>query len=165
MANRQTIQFNSLPTSVDELKSLPQAAMKDPFEVAALVVAVLCNYENSDKTTIEMLNYLKGPHPLSPYDIQFLRDRLVGKYYKPRSYFLGSTPENGYQPTQPYTIEIFDNPYSYVDPNYAVLWMNSSGADSQRQIKLRRKGDGHWFYWTDMLLADIRIPKAEDPWA
>lgn len=81
----KTITFSSLPQNCAELKALPQAKLTDPFEVAALVVAVLCRYEQSVDDCIEMLNLLKGPQPLSNYDKQFLKDRLVGKYYVPRS--------------------------------------------------------------------------------
>ena len=100
---------------------------------------------------------------MSAYDKQFLRDRLTGKFYKPRSYFKGTSPENNYQPTE-YTVEVFDNPYSYQSEGYVTLWLVSSGADSPRQIKLRKKGN-QWFLWENFLLPDIRIPKADDPWA
>ena len=43
----KTITFSSLPQNCAELKALPQAKLTDPFEVAALVVAVLCRYEQS----------------------------------------------------------------------------------------------------------------------
>ena len=44
------------------------------------------------------MNLLRGPRPMTPYDCQFLRDRLRGKAYLPLAYFEGATPENGYQP-------------------------------------------------------------------
>lgn len=163
MEKRQTITFASLPQNVSELQTLKEATLENPFEVCALVVAVLCRYETSVNDCIDMLNFLKGPQPMSAYDKQFLRDRLSGKFYKPRSYFKGTSPENNYQPTE-YTVEVFDNPYSYQSEGYVTLWLVSSGADSPRQIKLRKKGN-QWFLWENFLLPDIRIPKADDPWA
>jgi hypothetical protein len=42
--------------------------------------------------------------------------------------------------------------------------MTSGGADSPRQIKLRRKGE-QWFLWEQFLLPDIRKPESSNPWA
>ncbi len=163
MEKRQKITFSKLPQNVEELKTLKESNLENPFEVCALVVAVLCRYEKSVDDCINMLNFLKGPQPMSEYDKQFLRDRLKGKYYKPFSYFQGTSPENNYTPKE-FSIEVFDNPYSYQSEGYVTLWMKSSGADSPRQLKLRQKGN-QWFLWENFLLSDIRIPKADDPWA
>lgn len=161
-----TYVFEKLPTSVAELKAMPEYNEKSPYAVAALTVAVLCNYEQNVDETINMLNALKGPQPLSPYEKQFLRDRLVGKGYKPRSFFAGTSPQNNYAPAQPYEITISANPYSFNDANYAKLYIQSSGADSPRQITLRCKpSTGEWFLWEQMLLSDIRVPVSADPWA
>lgn len=164
MATSKTFTFASLPKSVDELKALPEASLATPFAAAALTVAALCRYEADPNACIEMLNFLKGPQPLSPYEKQFLRDRLSGKGYKPFSYFEGTSPANGYKVSGPCTVTVCDNPYSYQEEKYAVLLLKSSGADSPRQVKLRQKGS-QWFLWEQFLLADIRIPAEEDPWA
>lgn len=161
----KTFVFRTLPSTAAELTAMPEFDLSDPFSTAALTVAVLCRYESDRDATAEMLNVLKGPRPLTPYEIQFLRDRLGGKGYKPYSFFEGSSPANNYTPSQPYTIRIFDGPYSYQNEGYAKLFVRSSGADSPRQIDLRRKGDGRWFLWEQFLLSDIRTPAAEDPWA
>ncbi len=80
--------------------------------------------------------------------------------------FAGATPDNGYKPTAPYTIEVSDNPYSFNNENWAVLYVKSSGADSVRPVKLRKKpSTGEWFINDIQCLADIRVPKEEDPWA
>ena len=156
--------FQNLPGSREALRQLPEFAMTDPFMTAALTVAVLCNYEKDPQETILMLNELKGPRPLSTYEIQFLRDRLAGKGYKPFSFFRGATPANNYTPECPYTIVVSDDPYSYQNEGYARLQMKSFGADNPRPITLRRKGE-KWMLWEQMLLADIRTPAKDDPWA
>ncbi len=166
MSKSETFVFDNLPSDLAMLKAMPEASMLSPFQTAALTVAVLCNYGDNPKETIDMLNYLKGPQPLSNYEIQFLRDRLVGKTYKPFSFFSGANAENSYVPTKPYEIAVFDNPYSYQNEGYVTLFVRSAGADSPRQIKLRVKpSSGEWFLWEQHLLADIRGPKAADPWA
>jgi len=164
MAKTQDVTFTKLPENLEELKAMPQASLEDPFEVAALTVAILCRYEKSVDDCIEMLNFIKGPQPLSAYDIQFLKERLVGKFYVPRSFFEGTSPQNNYQPSEPLTVKVFDNPYSYVNEGYVTLRIKSSGADSPRAIQLRQKGS-QWFLWQNQLLPDIRKPVAEDPWA
>lgn len=113
-----------------------------------------------------MLDFLKGPEPVSPFEKQFIRDRLVGKEYKVLSFFAGTSPENGYKPSMPYTITVSENPYSYAQENWATLYVKSSGADSERPIKLRKKpSTGQWFINDIQCLADIKVPVSEDPWA
>lgn len=161
MSKKETVVFETLPRSVDELRALPQSSMKNPFEVAALVVAVLCRYEESQQDALDMLNVLRGARPISPYDIQFLRDRLAGKSYIPLSYFAGATPENGYKPDVPYSVTVSDNAYSYADSGFVKLDIRSGGADSPRQVQLRRKGE-QWYLWENFLMADIRRPEGTD---
>lgn len=162
----KTFTFNSLPENVNELKSMPEADLKDPFATAALAVAVLCNYKSNIDETIAMLDYLKGPSPLSNYDKQFLRDRLGGSEYIPFSYFDGTSPDNAYTPSTPYTITVKDNPYSYTEENYTNLYLKSSGADNERPLKMRLKpSTGQWFLTEITILAGIRIPTEQDPWA
>lgn len=160
----RTFVFESLPNNMEELRRLPEFALSDPFMTAALTVAALCRYEADPAASIAMLNELKGPRPLSPFEIQFLRDRLAGKGYKPFSFFRGASPSNNYTPTRPYTITVRDDPYSYQNEGYARLQLQSFGADNPRQVTLRRKGD-QWMLWDQMLLADIRTPAKDDPWA
>lgn len=164
--NQKTVVLESLPQNLAQLKALPQSALTDPFDVAALAVAALCRYCESRDDCVEMLNFLRGPRAMTPFEIQFLRDRLTGKAYKPLSYFAGTSPQNNYTPQKPYSVTVYENQYSRPQENYLTLWLESSGAGSPRQIQLRRKpSTGQWFLWDQMLLADIRIPEAEDPWA
>ncbi|MCQ2423273.1 MAG: hypothetical protein MJ088_00020 [Clostridia bacterium] len=162
----ETFTFDELPKSVDELKALPEAVLDTPYKAAALSVLALCAYAEDPDAGIEMLNFVKGPQPLTPYEKQFLHDRLTGgKAYTTRSYLAGATPDNDYTPDKPYKLTVSTNPYSFDTDGYAVLWLTSGGADSARQVKLRAKGDKQWFLWEQYLLSDIRKPKSEDPWA
>lgn len=160
----ETFVFAALPESADELRALPEGALGSPFQTAALTVCALCAYAAAPEIGVEMLNFLKGPQPLSPYEKQFLRDRFADKKYVPFSYFKGAAPQNDYTPSRPFTITVTANPYSYDQEGYAVLYVQSGGADSLRPIKLRAKGS-QWFLWEQMILADIRKPVSADPWA
>ena len=158
--------FSSLPTSLAELQALPEAALRTPFATAALSLAVLACWERAPEAAYEMLNWLKGPEPLSTYEKQFIRDRLQGKGYKVLSYFDGATPQNNYTPSFPYRIRVSENPYSYPQENWATMFVTSGGADSPRQIRLRCKpSTGQWFLVELQCLSDIRVPAAADPWA
>ena len=64
--------FDKLPETLEEFKALKQAAMATPFDTAALTVLALCFYPKDKDLSIEMLNYLKGPNPLSPMEKQFI---------------------------------------------------------------------------------------------
>lgn len=165
MNKKEIMTFQTLPTDVEQLRAM--ADMRTPFRTAALSVLAFLQYENDVQSAIDMVNFLKGPQPLSVMDTQFIRDRLRGKGYVVRSYFRGTSPANNYTlPAPPYAIEVSDNPYSYVNDGYAVLYLKSSGADSPRPVTLRLKpSTGEWFLWQHSFLADVRAPQSENPWA
>lgn len=163
-----TVTFNQLPVNLAQMQAMPEASLTEPQYAAALTIAALTIYPIDKEASMEMLGFLQGPRGLTPYDRQFLADRFRDKDYVPRSYFAGATPQNNYEPTEPYTITVYENPYSRsnISEGYLTLQVNSGGADSPRQIKLRNKpSTGQWFLWEQFLLADIRQPVAADPWA
>lgn len=157
--------FGELPKSTDALKTLPQAALSDPFDTAALTVLALCMYPENKDSSLEMLDFLRGPRPMTGVDRQFIADRFRGKDYVPRSYLAGAKPENDYTPSKPYTITVESDPHSYDEPGIAKLFISSGGADSPRPIKLRKAKDGKWYLWEQYLLTDIRLPSSANPWA
>ena len=159
--------FSALPESLAEMQALPEAALEDPFQTAALTVCALCAYAADKCIGTKMLNWLRGPRPLGNMDISFLNDRFRdGKTYVPFSYFKGAKPDNDYTPDEPYTLTIFTNPYSDDNPGYMKVFLESGGADNPREIVLRkRESDGKWFLWDQFILVGIRDPKSADPWA
>ena len=162
----ESFSFVSLPTSLAELKALPEASLNTAFKTTALCIAVLCNFEKNENSTWEMLDYLKGPEIVNEKEKSFIKDRLRGKQYKTLSFFKGATPDNGYVPTTPYTITVSENPYSFDEENWATLYVTSGGADAPRPIKLRRKpSTNEWFINDIQCLADIKIPTKQDAWA
>ena len=158
--------FTAIPQNLSELQALPEAILDTPFKTAALTVLVLCLYKENPDSVLEMLDFLKGPESVSPYEKQFYKDRLCEKEYISFSYFEGATPDNGYTPTEPMTIAIYENPYSFENENWATLWVKSSGADNMRSIKLRKKpSTGQWFLNDIQCLSEIKKPKVLDKWA
>lgn len=161
----QRITFYDLPETLEAFKVMAEAKQDTPFGTAALTVLAFCVYPKNKEISLEMLDFLRGPRPLSVMDKQFIADRFRDKDYVPRSYFEGATPENNYQPSAPYTITVSENPYSYQNEGYATLYVTSGGADSPRSVQLRLAKDGKWYLWEQYLLADIRKPESENPWA
>lgn len=161
------ITFDSLPSNLDELKALPYASLSEPEYGAALFLASMMNYVNNREETFKMVEFLYGPSGLSTYTKQFLNDRLQdGKEYKIRSFLKGSSPENNYEPSVPLTtVDIVRRSDSMVEGR-CRLFLRSTGADSDREIRMRLKpSTNQWFIEDQMLLADIRIPVSSDPWA
>ena len=166
MLNVQRISFQNLPESMESFCALPQAEMNSPFFTAALTVVALNTYAQNKELSYEMLDYLRGPRPMSPMEKQFIRDRFIdGKDYIPRSYFEGALPANDYTPQLPFSVLVGENPYSFQNEGYAKLFLQSGGADSPREIVLRLAKDGKWYLWDQFLLAGIREPESSNPWA
>ena len=159
------ITFSALPDSYEGFIALPEAKMDNPFSSAALTVLAFCFYPENKDLSLKMLDFLRGPRSLSVMDKQFIADRFRDKDYVPRSYFEGATPNNNYLPSEPYSITVSENPYSYQNEGYATLYLTSGGADSPRSVQLRLAKDGKWYLWEQYLLADIRKPESENPWA
>ena len=156
------VEFDALPQTAAEV-----APCQTPEETAALTVAALVRYTEDQEAGIAMLNVLRGPRPLSPQDIQLLKDQLLkDRNYVARSHFNGATPDNDYTPIEPYSVTVSDNPNSYMTEGYATLYIRSGGADSPRPITLRKKSStGEWFLWNHVgLLPGIRVPASQDPW-
>ena len=164
-ASEETFTFAALPESLAEMKALPEATLASPFATAALTVCALCVYAADKQIGTEMLNFLRGPRPLSNHDISFLNDRFSDGHHVPFSYFKGAVPANDYTPDTPFTITVTSGPYSDANEGYKKLFIASGGADSPREIVLRKLGDGRWMLWDQFLLLSIRKPKSDDPWA
>ncbi len=168
LGNRtETFTFQSLPESVSQLMAMPEASLDTPFKTAALTVCALCAWAASPEIGKEMLNFLKGPAPLSPYEIGFINERFRDNSpLLPFSYFEGARPENDYTPDKPFTVKITSNPHSKRDDTHTTLWIKSGGADNPREVALRLKpSEGKWYLNEQHLLVGIREAKSADPWA
>lgn len=159
------IVFEKIPETAEELKALTYASLAEPEYGAALFLAAMMNYKDNRDQAILMLEFLKGPGGVSEFEKQFLKDRLEGKDYVVRSFFNGTSPDNDYAPAVPYTISLSRRDDTLSEGRISVF-MNSSGADSPRYIRMRLKpSSGQWFIEEQFILSDIRIPKSMDEWA
>lgn len=163
----ETFTFTALPENVQQMMAMPEATLDTPFKTAALTVCALCAYAASPEIGIEMLNFLKGPAPLSPMDLSFLKDRFRDNpAVLPFSYFEGARPENDYTPDRPFKVTVTSNPHSKRDDTHTTLWIKSGGADNPREVALRLKPSvNKWYLDQQYLLVGIRTPQSADPWA
>lgn len=158
--------IESIPKTASEFSSMPQMDITKPENTCAMFLCALQLYINNKDEGIEAVNMLRGPRPMTPYDIQFLRDRLRDKKYLPMAYFEGASPQNGYKPKVPYVLNVMpDSRPQDIEEGYIRVFLKTAGADSPRPVKLRTKG-GKWYLWEySSMLSGIRIPAEEDPWA
>ncbi|MDO4702147.1 MAG: hypothetical protein Q4A47_05990 [Erysipelotrichaceae bacterium] len=164
--NNKTIKtIEKIPTTIEEFQSLPQFDRKSPYDTAILVIVALLNYKDNPELAFDMINVLKGPNPLSPYEKQFLHDRLRDKTHVVSSFIKETSPNNDYQYPLPFHIEAFDNPYSFVNEGYAKIFLTSSGADSPRPIVLRLGKDQNWYLYEILCLSNVRPPESTNFWA
>ena len=161
---KKTIGFPSLPNTLAEFTTLPQASLQSPYDTAALFVAALSTYNQNKREFSAMVNFLKGPSPLSAREVGFFTGKVTD--YLARSYFAGATPQNDYMPSQPFTVVVSDNPNSFAAEGQAKLFVQCGGADSPRPIAMRLAKDGKW-YLTEYssLMLGIRKPESSNPWA
>ena len=161
------VTIQRIPESLREFEALA-AEGRQPERICALFLCALSLFDRSMTDGVSAMDLLRGPRPMTPYDTQFLRDRLRGKAYLPLAYFEGATPENGYKPRTPYVLNVMADPRPQdIEPGYLRVFLKTAGADSPRPMKLRQKAStGEWFLWEySSVLSGIRIPAAEDPWA
>ena len=165
IVKNKSFSFMALPESLAEMQALPEAALEDPYQTAALTVCALCAYAADKCIGTKMLNWLRGQRPLSPHDLSFLNDRFRDGINIPFSYFKGAVPGNDYTPSQPFTLTIEAGLYADANPGYKKLHIRSGGADHPREVVLRQKSDGTWLLWDQFLMVGIRQAKSDDPWA
>ena len=162
------LKFDKIYNSLEEIKDIDRS---DPFMVAALTVHAICTYSTNKEESLKMIAYLMDENiqPMSNLLKQEIEDSMRDKKdYIGKSYFVGATNVNNYVPSEPLEIEVKENSYSYENEGYARLLLHSGGADSDRIITLRKTKDNRYLLFSDTirgLLAGIRIPESENPWA
>lgn len=74
------ITIQHIPTDLREFEALA-AEGRRPEELCALLLCALVLFDRDKAAGTAALDRLRGPRPMTPYDTQFLRDRLRGKPY------------------------------------------------------------------------------------
>ena len=72
------VTIQSIPASLQEFETLA-AGGKQPERICALFLCALALFDKDRDAGTAAMNLLRGPRPMTPYDAQFLRDRLRGR--------------------------------------------------------------------------------------
>ena len=127
------VAIQKMPESLPEFEALA-AEGRQPERICALFLCALALFDRDKDAGTAAMNLLRGPRPMTPYDVQFLRDRLRGKAYLPLAYFEGATPENGYQPQSPYILNVLADPRPQdIEPGYLRVFLKTAGADAAHE--------------------------------
>lgn len=157
--------FSELPQTSSDLEALIAIHdLSDARTTAAYFFTAFVRYVDSPDDAFAMIDVLRGPQPMSDGDKAFIKERLSDKLYLPRAYFEGAEPKNEYEPTEPWTIILYDDPVAPPE-GYAYAQITTSGAENPRRITMRVK-DGQNYLWEyNGALLSIKLPASEDPWA
>ena len=72
--------IQKIPENLQEFEILAAKGRK-PEHICALFLCALALFDRDKDAGTAAMNLLRGPRPMTPYDAQFLRDRLRGKPY------------------------------------------------------------------------------------
>ena len=150
------IQLDQIPNDIETFISMRNKLATTPEGGAAIfVLAMLLYAENKDLGNQALTIALdrdnlredskgyKGFSPATAYN--FHLQRFSEKPYWAKAYISGTTPANGYQlPAAPYTVELSRNAYSEIDDKNIKIFVECSGADSPRPIRLTANDKGLW---------------------
>ncbi len=161
-----TVSFDILPNSLSEISTLVNAGLTKPEKTCALFMCAVNMLAQNLNEGLQAIDLLKGPQPLSAHDKAWFKDRISDKKHLAMAYFNGSTPENNYTPTKPYTLTFTEDPRPQdCEAGYISLQIKTPAFDSPRYLKLRQK-DENWYIWdVNSIMMGVRTPKQDDPWA
>ena len=71
------VTISKLPTNLSEFEALASSG-REPERVCALFLCALFLFDRNKDDGTAAMNLLRGPRPMTPYDVQFLRDLLPG---------------------------------------------------------------------------------------
>ena len=149
--------FSAFPRNVEEFKAMQAKVATEPQGAVAMILVAMKLYGDNEaegKKCLE-LSLLKLYWP----DLQRIKDKVrasagdtYGQKFLPLAFLKGATPENGYAPSEPYTVEVSVNngrPYSKLSSaNAPVIYLNikTNGTDSgTRPIEVIRPSGAKYF--------------------
>lgn len=152
---QKSVSVDAMPKSVEEFKALREEIGKSPEGVVALQVIALGMYseygQEVGEPCLDIINTTTG---LTAHARGRLREWYVRKTNDPRpyqaaSYMKGATPENGYNPTKPYTMVMTIDDVTEVEDGYLItVRLRCQGFDSSKDVKITVKQpyDDEYYY-------------------
>jgi hypothetical protein len=135
-----TVEFSRFPATVDEFKQVREKIGTEPHGVVALQLMAYEMYRRDTKIgeeCIKLVNTTTNVNvPISRLKELFGKDANYARPYLVASFLKGAIPENGYNPTKPYTVEVKVNdsrPYqatSIFQSTVLYLDVLTTGTDS-----------------------------------
>lgn len=146
-----------MPTTEAEFDALQAQIGTEPQGGVMCFLAAMNVYVNNEEEGLSCLQ--KASYKIGGSDISTLKQKLRGpdddsyvQKYLPFAHLKGATPENGYTPSNPLTIEVSVNngrPYSILSAEDApVIYMNfkTRGTDiGQRSVSVIRPYDSDYY--------------------
>jgi hypothetical protein len=168
MAQLDPVKIDKLPQSIEEFVALRDEVAVEPQGGAAMMVAALFTYVQDETLGRQCLAIAasrerleEGPKgykgwQLRASDVWLLHTQIKGKDYVLKSYIEGTTPDNGYELSEPpYVFTFSDNPHSG-DPETGTfkVFITSSGASSPRPVTVKRNDKGIWkaYEWSTLIV-------------
>ena len=153
-----TVDVPKMPKTVEEFTAWRDKVATEPEGGAAVYVVALATYAEDEDLGLQFLTIaldqahlvpgtkgLKGRQPKA-IAVQRWKERIGRKPYVARSYFQGTSPENGYKLGSG-ALEISYTEVRDEGGNRAKVFVVSTGADSARPIMLQQNNRGLWKAW------------------
>lgn len=157
-----TVTFNRFPATVAEFKQVREKIGEEPHGAVALQLMAYEMYRRDKDIGAECItlnNTVNNVNPaISRLKELFGKDAYYARPYQIAAFLKGATPENGYNPTKPYTVEVKVNSareyQTSSDYQATVLYLDvltkgkDQGTETLYVLKTKRPGepgDGKFF--------------------
>ncbi len=150
--------IHKLPISLEDFSAMLPEMNEKPEGAVATCVLALGMAALNDSIASDVLHAMNAEISLG--SIVLAKSQLRSKPYLIRSYFNGSTPENGYSLPEKLEIKLTTNKYSgSEDQGKIKFFIACSGADSPRPVTVKKRSDGTWYAheWSSLVVG-IRSP-------
>ena len=169
----QNIKIADQPGNIDDFVTLRNAVAITPDGGAAMFLLALKIYAENPKLGKKCLvvsvhksllkegKVYKG-YKLADADMDLIKRNIGNNKLIPNSYIVGSKPENNYKAVLPFEYDMTVNLLGKVKDETKVS-IKCSGADSKRQLMLKKNNRGYWKVSTwSSVLANIKAPPDDD---
>ncbi len=154
IASAAVVEIGEVPETPQAFETLQQELCRTPEGAAAAMVAAMLACNQDETTGMTFATMILHPDRLRSGSLykghepgQHYRDMLriaMGKPFVARSYLVGATPANGYQPSEPLGIRWKRHAQPAPGPGRVRIMLLCSGADNPRPVTLRRGPQGLW---------------------
>lgn len=165
---KRTVKVETMPASIEEFEELRMEIGTQPEGAVALTIIALAMYselgQEVGEACLDLCNDELG-------FTSFFRRRLQEWYvqgvnqprpYQAAAYMKGASPSNGYNPTQPYTMEMYIDNSTYTESGeLTMLRVAYSGSQSVKEIKVTVIDSEDGFYYVHAnpsMYSKVQIP-------